>query len=142
MPNYPSLSWYLADRIILVTYPSTFTEPDLKAITDATPVLRMLNQSEADLVHIMQDFTACQDFRAARLDRFIEINKHPSRAAIYGHARLGWIVDIAPEGALIRHLDAIVTQMFKVRYRAVTTLDEALTFLHRADPSLPPVAEH
>lgn len=136
MVNYPNISWYLEKRIILVTYPQTYTEEDLEAARSAKPVLQMLDEGEGALVHVVQDFTTVKDFRITHLAKLIEVNKSPGRVELYTHPKLGWIIDAAEEHNPIRYLDSMVTQMFKARHRAVNSLEEAIAFLYSVDSTL------
>ncbi len=137
MAHFPTIAWYVEKYILLVTYPSDFVEDDLEAIVSAKPIVKMMDEGQGALVHIVQDFRLATNFQLTRLARLVEVNQHPKRALLYQHPKLGWIVDVAEPNHSIRYFDSVVTQMYGARYRFFSTLEDAVSFLRHVDSTIP-----
>jgi hypothetical protein len=62
----------------------------------------------------------------------LEFGKHP---------RMGWSVLIGATNPLERFVFVIGSNFFKMRSKMLPNMDEALRFLNKMDPSLPPLTD-
>lgn len=123
MPH--AITWLLPNRIIYFRVHGTVTSAELPDTDSA--VLTMLDESDADKIHIL--------FDDSDLVKMPGINEMMSLKYIR-HARVGWI--ITPQrNAFIRFVGSVVGQTAGVKFRFVDSLEGGLKTLSKMDLSLP-----
>ena len=126
------LSWYLENRVILLTIHGENSEKELFDVDRL--VINYLNQSSAPLVHCILDQTnaiVLPTFKAAALIMTTTKLKWPN------HPQYGWAIIIGQTHPLLRFVTAVATSFFKIRQRGFRSMDEGLDFLNAIDSTLP-----
>jgi hypothetical protein len=126
------LSWYLENRVILLTGHGEGSDQNLLDIDQQ--VINYLNQSNATLVHLIMDqrnLPPPSSSKAASQIKLASQLKWPK------HPKYGWAILVGPSNSLQRFVIAVATNFFKVRQRTFDTMDEALDFLNDIDSTLP-----
>jgi hypothetical protein len=120
------LSWYLENRIILLTSHGESSDQDLLNLDQ--PIINYLNQSQAPLVHLIADHRRGGKMPSLKVSMQIEWPKHP---------QYGWGILVGLTNPLQRFLVVVASNFFNVRQRMFNTMDEALDFLNEVDSTLP-----
>ena len=119
------LSWLVEGRVILNKSWGRHNQEDIPAYDQE--MLRYLDAGTAPLVHSITDISELESMPSlASLTQFT-FTKHP---------RLGWQVNYGGKAAL-KVIANIAAQLFPLRYRSFSTLEEALAFLQHVDTTLP-----
>lgn len=124
------LSWYLENRILLVVNEGQSNDEDMFELDRLT--IEYLNRSDADQVHMIIDIAQYKFVPSTKAVTQVEFAKHP---------RMGWSVLIGPTNAFERFVFVIGSNFFKMRSKMLPNMDEALRFLNKMDPSLPPLTD-
>jgi hypothetical protein len=122
------LSWYLENRVILLTSQGDSSDQDLLDLDQQ--IIEYLNQCEAPLVHLIADHRKGGKMPSVKVSTQIQWPKHP---------QYGWGIMVGLTNPVQRFLVAVASNFFKVRQRMFNTMDEALDFLSEVDSSLPPL---
>lgn len=119
--------WYVEHRLSYTRLWGEVSEQDLKTM-DAW-LIACMDDSPALLVHHIIDTSDVTKPTSARQALQLKAPRHP---------RMGWSITIgANRNPIVRFLTALVISAARIRYRDVSTLDEALALLHTLDPTLP-----
>ena len=126
------LSWYLENRVLLLTSEGESSDQDLLDIDQS--VINCLEQSTAPLVHLIMDRTNAPPVTSSKVAAQIKL---ASQLKWPKHPKYGWAIMVGPTNSLQRFIVAVATNFFKVRQRMFNTMDESLDFLNDIDSSLP-----
>ncbi len=99
----------------------------------ATQETTLINQSDRPLVHSMVDLSNLTTLPT----NIKQIAQRVTPA--FKHPHMGWLIAYGHDNKLIKYVIAIVTGIFKVRYRLFDTVEEAIEFLMSQDQDLPPI---
>lgn len=127
------IDWYLPDRILYVQLQETLTLDEIRANSDT--FVAQIESSDAELVHALHD-NATLTSVPKRLKDLSESVK-----SAYSHPNLGWTVAYNTDDAVLKFLGNMLSGLFNLRYKIVDTKAEALAWLQRVDPSLPPLTD-
>src|SRR5262245_29744198 len=122
-----SINWLIKDEVIFVKYYGVTTPEELRACL--LKMGELIESSPRYLVHAINDVgditktVALKD--SVRIVR--EVGHHP---------RYGWTVAIREKSMLVKMGSAIGASIFKLRFRAFSTLDQAITHLKASDREL------
>jgi hypothetical protein len=131
------LSWYLENRVILLTSQADNSDDNLLDVDQQ--VIHYIDQSSAPLVHLIMDQRNApppSSSKAASQIKLATQLKWPK------HPKYGWAIMIGPTNSLQRFVIAVATNFFKVRQRTFDTVDEGLDFLNDIDSSLPALRDN
>jgi hypothetical protein len=119
--------WFLENRVSFTRLFGVVQDADLKAM-DAW-LNACMNNSPERLVHHIIDARDITKPTSVRQAMQLTAPRHP---------RIGWAITIgATRNPMVRFLTALVVSAARLRYRDVTTLEEALAQFKILDPSLP-----
>jgi hypothetical protein len=127
-----SVAWYTDGRIIYDCPQGIITIETAQAASDA--ILALLD-SQPDVspnsIHLMIDMRQVEDFprNLSSATQTLNYMRHPA---------LGWTIMITAN-QVQRIFASVLAQVFRVRFKMVATLDEALSFLQRYDVTLAPL---
>lgn len=122
-----SITWYIPDEIVYVRYYGVTTTDDLRESLQNT--YQMIESSPRHLVHIISDVGDIT--KAVPLAESVKIVRE-----IGGHPRTGWTISIRDNSALLKMGSALGSSLFRLRFRAFDTFDEALAHLKWYDDAL------
>jgi hypothetical protein len=128
------VSWLLEDRIIFNQMVGAMTKEEMPAFNDQ--MLSYFDQSTQPVVHNLVDMRYMDSFPSV-----IQIQKH---FTFPSHPKMGWGVFVGISNPVARMTLAIGPQMFKLHFRHVKTIEEALDlfkFIDRTLPDLMPYAD-
>lgn len=129
------ISWYLQDRIVLVTFIGNVTIDDIKAI--CVQYIELVDAAPGQgLIHAFHDGKQLDT-----LPKSVQDTVTASRSAFH-HPRSGWTIGYNAYKPAVRFMGNMATRILGVRYRIVDTQADAIKFLKMVDPSLPTVAEN
>ncbi|MCB9453981.1 MAG: hypothetical protein H6672_21315 [Anaerolineaceae bacterium] len=125
------VDWLIKGRVIHDWLSGNVEMDDIaetsKLITD------LMRQGDPPLVHLIVDI-----LDVTRLPLGINIGKINQYMQHTKEPNLGWSLVIT-ESMFMRFLASVVTQIAQGRFRAFTTMEDALAFLQDVDASLPPL---
>lgn len=124
-----SVTWHTEGRIIYDRPQGIITIEMAQAASDA--VLALLNSQTsvpANSIHLIIDMRQVQDFprNLSSATQTLQYMRHPA---------LGWTLMIT-ENQVQRIFASVLAQVFRVRFKMVATLEEAVSFLRRYDTTL------
>lgn len=122
-----SINWYIENEIIYSNYSGIVTPDELRACL--TAVKEMVESSPRPLVHIISDLGDIE--QGVPLKESIHIVRD-----VGGHSRSGWMLSIREKSVLMKMGSAMGSSLFKLRYRAFSTLEEAEVHLKSMDQAL------
>ncbi|RMG88612.1 MAG: hypothetical protein D6712_03260 [Chloroflexi bacterium] len=125
------ISWLLENRVMYVEAWGNVSIDDVS--TSTLYMVDLIEKSEHPLVHII--------IVNKGIDK-IPLNVIQLQRAtrpLLGHPKNGWHVFVNSQNTVIDYSMNILAQLFKTRWRKVSVLEEAITFLQDADQSLPPL---
>src|SRR5262245_25915737 len=120
------MQWYCEGLVMYVEISGDITTADMIAYSNT--LKQLVDSSDAPLVHMITDVSG--------------ITSHPSLREIMKYtkmpARLGWSLVIGMNtNAIVRFIAQAVSSALRLRYRELTSLDQALDFLQKMDSTLP-----
>ncbi len=122
--------WLLEHRVSYMQFEGAVTLDELREAI--TVWIDMLDASpDALLVHSVQDVGNITSFPS-----HLKVVKDVVTPA-HEHPRMGWVVTVNLNDAIIRFLVTMVEKLTRSRQRFVDTPDDALAFLNQVDPLLP-----
>ena len=124
------LSWYLENRVLLMTNHGEVTDQDLFDL-DQT-IIDYMNSCTAPLIHTIIDHRKGINSPSAKGLTRLHWPKHP---------KVGWMIMIGMKNPLQRFVVAVATSFFKTRVRLFNSIDEGLIFLNDVDSTLPPLRD-
>jgi hypothetical protein len=120
------VQWYCSGLVLYAQFGRSITVEDLNTFT--ATIQQMVDSSDAPLVHLVADLSSLENHPALR-----DIMKHFKLPA-----RIGWSLILGMAGStMMRFIAQVVASAFRLRYRQVQSLDEALDFLQKMDSTLP-----
>lgn len=124
--------WIIEDRLFYVKWPETIDDEVVEYFKQE--MLRYLLPSSAPKVHFISDMRQAKKLPGLNMVR--------DNAAIISNDKMGWVMAMASNNALIKMLVTVVTRIFPIHVHFVDNLDEAIRFLNDADPTLPDLAPY
>ena len=121
-------SWIIENHLVQMKYTGDISVEDL--VEGSTQLKANLESSDAPLVHVLVDVLEMTSFPK----RVQEIT--PIVREAMSHPRYGWLVLVGFKNPFVSSLAFLVSQIFRSRYRAFKTYDEAMHFLEQVDPEL------
>ena len=122
-----SATWYIKDEIIYTRYWGVVSTEDLRNCLLETQAL--MEQSPRSIIHVISDVGDVTEPVPMKDTMQIvrEIGPHP---------RAGWTVNIREKSNLIKMGAALGSSIFKLRFRAFSTLDQAIAHLKFFDSAI------
>jgi hypothetical protein len=117
---------YIPERVIYI-YTDGIVSNDEFFDMDAA-CGQLLDHSAAPLVHFIFDQQTMAKMPPIQVQSKVKSGRHP---------RLGWLILISQDNVLNRFVSVVVTNLFKVRLRYVSTFTDAVQFLQYVDTTLP-----
>jgi hypothetical protein len=122
-----TVNWYIPDELIYVHYTGVTTAEELR---DCLLKMRsFIESSPCELVHAISDVGDIVE--AVPLKDSLKIVRDVGH-----HPRAGWTISIREKSVLLKMGSALGSSVFKLRFRAFDTLDEAVAYLRSVDESL------
>lgn len=123
------VTWHTPGRILYDCPQGAITQEIAEASNDM--ILRLLNsQSNPPLggIHLILDFQQATEIprNLTNATQTLKYMRHPA---------LGWTIMIT-ENQIQRMFASVLAQIFRVRFKMVGSMEEALAFLYRQDPTL------
>ena len=120
--------WLLPGRVIYMANRGAITVEELQ--DESLRLIELLEEGEGPLVHLLTDVTELGEFPIS-----VGVLNRASIDALR-HPKMGWLLVIT-DNRMLKYLGSMVTGLSGVRYRAFTSVDEALAFLNEVDSTLP-----
>ena len=122
-----SADWYIKDEIIYTRYWGVTTPEDLRNCVLQTKIL--MDESPRSIIHVICDVgdvvVPVPIKETMRIIR--EVGPHP---------RAGWTLNIREKSTLVKMGSALGSSIFKLRFRAFSTLDQAIAHLKFFDSAI------
>ena len=122
-----SVNWYIPGEVMYVHYTGVTTVQELRecllemrAFMDSSP--RHLVHAISDVGDIVEPVSFKDSMRVVR-----EVGPHP---------RAGWTISIREKSLMVKMGSALGSSIFKLRFRAFATLDQAIAHLKFVDSEL------
>lgn len=115
-------SWYVPDQIIIVRAIGDVTHSDITML-DQT-LMDMLEDTDSEQVHGIIDSTLLKSDPGFQAYARMQFAKHP---------RCGWVVEFGLTNALLKFAAVIANHVLKLRYRQVSSLNDALEYIKAVD---------
>src|SRR5690242_8209805 len=125
------LSWYLENRVILLSNHGEIKDQDLFDIDE--PIIDYMNQCDAPLVHLIVDNRDGFNQPSAKSVTQVKFPKHP---------KMGWLIMVGVDNPIQKFVVAVGASFFKTRVRIFKTMDEAANFLNEVDSTLPALRDN
>lgn len=122
-----SVNWLIENEIIFVRYSGVMTTEDLRACLLESQ--RYVESSPRALVHVINDVGDVVE-QVSMKDSMTVIRE------VGNHPRAGWAFSIREKSKMIKMSSGLGASVFKIRYRAFDTLDEALEYLKGFDSAI------
>jgi hypothetical protein len=122
-----SLDWLIPDEIIYIRYGATLSSEELYECL--MTVHEMMDGSTRPIIHVINDVGGVE----------VAMPYKESMKAVREagpNARAGWTINIHEKSLLVKMGTAFGSSLFKMRYRAFDTMDEAIAHLKHADETL------
>lgn len=122
-----SVNWLIENEIVYVRYSGTITVEELRA--SLLESMDYMERSPRALVHSINDVGDVVEPVSIKDSLAVvrELGTHP---------RAGWTFTIREKSKMIRMSSGLGASVFKIRYRAFDTLDEALEYLKGFDSAI------
>jgi hypothetical protein len=122
-----TVTWYIPDEIIYVHYIGKMTVEELRE--SLLKMRELMEGSPRNLVHAISDVGDMVDPVPLKDSMKIvrEVGHHP---------RSGWTISIREKSALVKMGSALGSSLFRLRFRAFDTLDQAIAHLKFFDEKL------
>lgn len=126
------ISWFVENRIIFAKASGKMTVEELRVASDK--VVKMLEASDASLVHILSDESDLESFPISvkALNEVVGFMRHP---------KMGWMLLYPSDNNISKSLSNILAGVTKMWIRRFASQQEALEFLVLVDSTLPTVDE-
>ena len=122
-----AIAWYIKDEILFVRFSGVLTGDDLRAYMKEA--WSFVESSPRPLVHAINDVGDVVE--PVSLIESLKVIR-----ASEPHPRTGWSVNIREKSALVKMGAGFGSSVFKVRFKSVNTLDEAIAHLQFVDSAL------
>lgn len=127
------VTWLVENRVMLARHYGVLTSEDLQAYLEESFAMRdHANEvlgKDGPLVHTLTDATEMES-------QTLGLGDMKSIVANLRQQRVGWSVYVNPD-TVTRFLSSVGHQLVRVRYKAFSTMPEALAFLQEVDETLP-----
>ncbi len=120
--------WYVENRIILTRYTGIIRVEDIRGQIDET---HALIEQGIPLVHSIIDLSQIEKWPPLNV-----VNEFRSMDIESVRERIGWSIIVA-NNVVLKFGSSLFAPIFNLRQRIFSTADEALTFLHENDSTLP-----
>jgi hypothetical protein len=122
-----SIAWLIPNEIIYIRYNETLSSEELYRCL--MTVHEMMDSSPRPVIHVINDVGGVEEAMPYKdsMKAVREAGPHP---------RTGWTINIHEKSLIVKMGTAFGSSLFKLRYRAFDTLDEAITHLKQADETL------
>ena len=122
-----TVSWYIPDEILYLHYSGAITAEELRK--SLMEMQSFIESSPRALVHSIHDAGDVSEFPSMK--NSIEVIRDAST-----HPRTGWSLSIREKSTLMKLGSTIGASLFKARFRAFDTLEQAITHLKSVDENL------
>jgi hypothetical protein len=122
-----TVKWYIPDEIMYVHYTGVTTAEELRECL--LQMRSFIESSPRELVHAISDVGDIVE--AVPLKDSMKIVRDVGH-----HPRGGWTISIREKSVLVKMGSALGSSLFKLRFRAFDTLDQAVDYLKFVDESL------
>jgi hypothetical protein len=119
-----TVTWYIPERILLAIYRGDVTPEDIAY--QYQEGIKMCHSVETPLVHMIVDTADVKSFPKSISDYKGTFGEKARNA--------GWVV-LVGDNKIARLLTTIVTNLMKLRFAYVTTLEEAIFYISERDKS-------
>lgn len=131
------LTWFLQGRILYS--PGSVDREDI--IQRNRLSLSMIEtEGEEPFVHTLIDHTGRYQGgsvkQTGKLSHYVNLGEEAVRDKLLSHPLLGWVISIQTP-TVLKMSGAVVSQKRNYRWHSVDSLEEALDFLQKRDPTLP-----
>ena len=121
-------TWYVDKRIILTSYTGVIRVEDIRGQIDETHAMIEVG---TPLIHSIIDLSQIEKWPPLNV-----VNEFRSMDIESVRDRIGWSIIVA-NNVVLKFGSALFAPIFNLRQRIFSNLDEALTFLHENDSTLP-----
>jgi hypothetical protein len=121
-------SWLREDRIAYVELIGIYDERLVEEVN--TYMCKELLEKGQAPVHIILDASQLTGY-----PRNIRVLKKASETTA-SHPDLGWLLLVGFDNPVVKFFSTVLVQMFKLRFKQVGTVEEAVTTIERVDLSL------
>jgi len=121
-------TWYVEKRIILTSYTGIIRVEDIRGQIDETHAMIEVG---TPLIHSIIDLSQIEKWPPLNV-----VNEFRSMDIESVRDRIGWSIIVA-NNVVLKFGSALFAPIFNLRQRIFSNLDEALTFLHENDSTLP-----
>lgn len=121
------LSWYIQDRVILLTLQEDIHLEQMQAINDE--IISMIEASDSQIHLIYQSLTAKTPKEVT------SISKIAGALTFLKHENFGWIITVETN-MVASFLSRVVANLSKVDLKTAKTLDEAHIILSKVDSTI------
>ncbi|MEZ4669996.1 MAG: hypothetical protein R3E39_18995 [Anaerolineae bacterium] len=126
------ISWYIEKRVILAQFLGDITLQEAEEAS--AKVATLVEFGEGPLVHLIADASGMQKFPT----QLSLLNGGASQHL--RNPKLGWTIVIGSNG-MIRFVSSIMTQVTRVRFRMLPSIEQGIAFLAEQDGSLKELIE-
>lgn len=119
------VQWYIPNHVLISRFYGDVTPQDIRK--QYTLGLEMSESVNTALVHLITDVSEVQSFPKNVMDMKDSLGTKARNA--------GWVV-LVGENKMIRFLSSVVSNLMKLRFTYVNTLEEALKYITDRDPNL------
>jgi hypothetical protein len=118
------INWYIPERVLLATYSGDVSREDiLKQYQDG---IKLCDSVSSPCVHMIVDLADMTSFPKTISDYKGTFGEKARNA--------GWVV-LVGDNKIVRLLSSVVTNLMKLNFAYVRTLDEAIQFISQRDNS-------
>ncbi|MBI1282638.1 MAG: hypothetical protein GC179_31210 [Anaerolineaceae bacterium] len=119
-----SVNWYIKDEIVYVRYSGATTGDELRDSLIMTK--EFIESSSREFVHVINDVSDVTEALSVKESMAIvrDVGSHP---------RAGWTFSIGVKSSIVKMGSGLGASIFKLRYRAFDTLEQALAHLRQFD---------
>ena len=118
------INWYIPERILLAQYSGDVSREDI--LTQYQEGIALCHSVSSPYVHMIVDLNGVSSFPKSISDYKGTFGEKARNA--------GWVVLIG-DNKIIRLLSSVVTNLMKLNFAYVNSLDEAITFISQRDNS-------
>lgn len=122
------IRWYVPDRLVYVQFYDTVTEADVRRAS-----LTLVNLLDFD----PRKYMIFDASLVTKYPTLMEI-KNAMMSANLRYTST-WVITYGFVQGIAQFLLAVAVQLIRVRFRALTSLEESLAFLQEVDSTLPPM---
>ncbi len=122
-----SINWLIENELIYVHFSGIITVEELR--TSLLRTRQFIDDSPRALVHSISD--AGDVIEAVPMKDSMKVVRE-----VGNHTRAGWAFTIREKSSMLKMASGLGASLFKIRYRAYDTLDEALQHLKSFDSAI------